>query len=147
MLYQSTPYPVLNSRSVCGAQMANWDCSANTNYFFLLWHCDPTRVMASSFFKFLDHTQRRTTFVGLLWTSDQLVAKTSTWKHTTLTTEKHSCRLWNSNPQSQQASDRRPTPFLKHVYKKHFLKRVNTVVVVESRNYLARRRRNCEALV
>ena len=29
--------------------------------FFLLWRCDPTRVMASSFTRFLDHTQRRTT--------------------------------------------------------------------------------------
>ena len=29
--------------------------------FFLLWHCDPTRVMASSFLMFLDHTQPRTT--------------------------------------------------------------------------------------
>jgi len=31
-------------------------------YVFFLWRCDPTRVMASSFFRFLDHTQRRTTF-------------------------------------------------------------------------------------
>ena len=30
-------------------------------FFFLLWRCDPTRVMAS-FLRFLDHTQRRTTF-------------------------------------------------------------------------------------
>jgi len=30
-------------------------------FFFLLWPCDPTRVMASSFTRFLDHTQRRTT--------------------------------------------------------------------------------------
>ena len=29
--------------------------------FFLLWCCDPTRVMASSILRFLDHTQRRTT--------------------------------------------------------------------------------------
>ena len=29
--------------------------------FFLLWRCDPTRFMASSFLKFLDHTQRRIT--------------------------------------------------------------------------------------
>jgi len=29
---------------------------------FFLWRCDPTRVMASSFLRFLDHTQRRTTF-------------------------------------------------------------------------------------
>jgi len=29
--------------------------------FFLLCRCDPTRVMASSFLRFLDQTQRRTT--------------------------------------------------------------------------------------
>ena len=30
-------------------------------FFFFLWRCDPTRVMTSSFLRFLDHTQRRTT--------------------------------------------------------------------------------------
>ena len=30
-------------------------------YSFPLWRCDPTRLMASSFLRFLDHTQRRTT--------------------------------------------------------------------------------------
>jgi hypothetical protein len=30
-------------------------------FYFLLWRCDPTRVMSSSFLRFLDHTQRRTT--------------------------------------------------------------------------------------
>ena len=34
--------------------------------------------MEHPFLMFLDHTQRRTTSVGLLWTSDQLVAETST---------------------------------------------------------------------
>ena len=29
--------------------------------FFFLWRCVPTRVMASSFLRFLDHAQRRTT--------------------------------------------------------------------------------------
>jgi len=29
--------------------------------------------------------------IGLLWTSDQLVAETSTWQHTTITTDKHPC--------------------------------------------------------
>jgi hypothetical protein len=29
--------------------------------FFFLWRCDPTRVTASSFLRFLDHIQRRTT--------------------------------------------------------------------------------------
>jgi len=45
--------------------------------------------------------------VGLLWTSDQLIAETSTWQYTTLTTEKYSCPLWDSNPRSQQVSGRR----------------------------------------
>ena len=39
--------------------------------------------------------------VGLLWTSDQLVAETSTWQHTTLTTDKYPCPRWDSNPRSQ----------------------------------------------
>ena len=33
----------------------------STIFFFLLWRCDPTRVMTSSFWRFLDHTQRRST--------------------------------------------------------------------------------------
>jgi hypothetical protein len=33
----------------------------NFKCLFLLWRCDPTRVMAFSFFRFLDYTQRRTT--------------------------------------------------------------------------------------
>ena len=48
--------------------------------------------------------------VGLLWPSDQLVTETSTCQHTTLTTDEHPCLRWDSNPQSQQASGRRPTP-------------------------------------
>jgi hypothetical protein len=36
--------------------------------------------------------------VGLLWTSDQLVTETSTWQHTTHTTDKHPCPQWDSNP-------------------------------------------------
>ena len=53
---------------------------------------------------FLDHTQWRSTVGRTLWTSDQLVAETSTWQHTTLTTDKYPCPRWDSNPQSQQAS-------------------------------------------
>jgi len=30
-------------------------------HFFPLWRCGPTRAMASSFLRFLDHTQRHTT--------------------------------------------------------------------------------------
>jgi hypothetical protein len=46
--------------------------------------------------------------VELLWTRDKSVAETSTWQHTTVTTDKHPCPRWDSNPQSQQASGRRP---------------------------------------
>ena len=35
--------------------------SLSCGTFFFLWRCDPTRVMVSSFFRFLDHTQRRIT--------------------------------------------------------------------------------------
>jgi len=34
---------------------------------------------------------------GLLWTSDQPIAETSTWQHTTLTTDRHPCPRWDSN--------------------------------------------------
>ena len=42
------------------------------------------------------HTQTHS--VGLLWTSDQPDAETSTWQHTTLTTDKHPCGWRDSNP-------------------------------------------------
>jgi len=48
--------------------------------------------------------------VGLLCTNDQSFAMTSTWQHTTLTTDKHPSPGWDSKPQSQQASARRHTP-------------------------------------
>jgi hypothetical protein len=40
--------------------------------------------------------------------SDQLVAETSTWQHTTLTTDKYPCPRWDSNLRSQQVSGLRP---------------------------------------
>ena len=49
--------------------------------------------------------------VGLLWTSDQLVAETSTWQHTTLTTDKYPCPRWDSNSRSQQTNGLWPLAF------------------------------------
>jgi hypothetical protein len=49
-----------------------------------VWH-DGDRAL--SFTEFLDHTQRRTTFVELLWTSNQPYAETFTWQLTILTTD------------------------------------------------------------
>jgi hypothetical protein len=40
--------------------------------------------------------------VGLLWTSDQPDAETSTWQHTTLTTDRQTCPRGDSNLQSQE---------------------------------------------
>jgi len=77
--------------------------------FFCFWRSRPQWAMTSSFTRFLEHTQRRTTVGRLLWTSDQLMTETSTWQNSTLRTEKHARTWWDSNPQSQQASGRRPT--------------------------------------
>jgi hypothetical protein len=40
---------------------------------------------------------------GVLWTSEQLDAETSTWQHTTLTRDRYPCHQWGSNLQPQQA--------------------------------------------
>jgi len=46
----------------CGVPNWAWSRRLETEEtLFFLWRCDPTRVMASSFLMFLDHTQRRTT--------------------------------------------------------------------------------------
>jgi hypothetical protein len=78
--------------------------------FFLLL-CDPTRVMASSFFRFLDHTQRRTIFGRTPpdgWTACRRDPYLTS--HNTHNRQKHPCLRWDSNPRSQQANVRRPTP-------------------------------------
>jgi len=74
-------------------------------HFF--WHNSPQWARASSFMRFLDHTQRRTT-VGRTpldkWSDcrrDLYLAKHNTQA-------KHPCSRRDSNPQSQQASGRRP---------------------------------------
>ena len=49
--------------------------------------------------------------VGLLWTSDQSVAETSTWEHTTLTTDIHaSGGIWTLNSSKGAAIDPRIWP-------------------------------------
>jgi hypothetical protein len=48
--------------------------------------------------------------VGLIGTSDQFVAETSTLQHTTHSKYKHPRPRCDSNPLSQQAGGRRPTP-------------------------------------
>jgi len=77
---------------------------------FLLWRCNPTRIMAPPFLMFLDHTKRRTT-VGRTpldeWSARRrdLYLKTHNTHNTQISMPRR-----DSNPQSQQASGRRPMP-------------------------------------
>ena len=65
--------------------------TAKEGWLLFLWRYKPTRALAlASLLRFVCHTQTHTeTPEGLLWRSDQLVAETSTWQHTTLTTDIH----------------------------------------------------------
>jgi len=79
-------------------------------YQFVFGSTAPQWATASSFMRFLITHNDAPQSVRLLWTSDQLVAETSIWQRTTLTTDRHSCVRWDSNPQPQQASGSNPTP-------------------------------------
>jgi hypothetical protein len=72
--------------------------------FLLRRRNSPTCARDTLFFRFLDYKK------WLLWTSDWPVAETSTWQQTTLTGDRHRCALGDSNPKSQQAISRRPSP-------------------------------------
>jgi len=70
------------------------------------WRCDPTRARAYPFRGLQITHKDALQSVRLLWTSDQLVAETSTWQHTTLTTDRHPCHWRDSNPQpSRRAAE------------------------------------------
>ena len=75
-----------------------------------LWRFEPIRVMASPYGTSRSEALDTPHSVGLLWTSDQPDAKTSTGLHTTLTRDKHPRRKRDSNPQCHRVSGRRPTP-------------------------------------
>ena len=72
----------------------------------------PQWARASSFTRVLDHTQRQPLSVGLLWTSDQPVAETTTWQHTTLKeTDIHAPGgIRTHNPSRRAAADLRLRP-------------------------------------
>ena len=66
-------------------------------------------TVGSSLSRIHDQHSYTPEWLGLLWTSDQPDAENSIWQHTTLTRDKYPCSRRDSNPQSQKASDRRPT--------------------------------------
>jgi hypothetical protein len=76
----------------------------------LLWRCDPTRAMASSFLRFLDHTQRRTTFGRT--PLDEWWARRRDLYLTIHNTHNRQISMppVGFEPRSQQASGRRSTP-------------------------------------
>jgi len=65
--------------------------------------------MTSSFTRFLDHTQRRIT-VGRTPLDEWSARRRDPHLTTHNTQHSHPCSRRDSNPQSQQASGRRPTP-------------------------------------
>jgi hypothetical protein len=79
--------------------------------YVCFWRDSPQWARAFSFTRALITNKQAPHSVGLLWTSDELVAETSTWQHRTLTTDKHPWPRWKFNPQRQQThvSDRTAT--------------------------------------
>jgi len=74
---------------------------------FFLWRCGPTRAMVSTFLRFLDHTQRRST-VGRTPLDAWSARRRDLYLTTHNTRNRHPCPRWDLNPHSQQASGRRP---------------------------------------
>ena len=79
--------------------------------FVWFWRDSPQWAMASSFTWCLDHTQRHTT-VGMTPLDKRSARRRERPlpDNTQHITGRHPCPRWDSNPQSQQASGRRPTP-------------------------------------
>ena len=71
----------------------------------------PSWGMTASLFMFRYHLDIPHS-VRPLWTSDQLVAQTSTWQHTTLTADRHPCtgKIRTRNPSKRSAADPRLRP-------------------------------------
>ena len=85
-----------------GAQILSTITTLLPPPFFFLWRCGPTRAMASSFFRFLDHTQRRIT-VGRTPLDEWSVRRRDLYL-TTLTTNNHAPGRIRTHYLSRQAS-------------------------------------------
>jgi len=78
-------------------------------FLVCFWRDSPQWIMASSFTRFLDHTQWRTT-IGKTPLDEWSGRRKDLYLTTHNTHDKHPSPRWDWNPQSQQASGRRPTP-------------------------------------
>ena len=79
-----------------------WYLHGPSSYFFFIWRNSHQWARASSFTRFLDHTQRRTT-VGRIALREGLARLRDLYLATHNTHNRHPCPRWGSNPQSQQA--------------------------------------------
>jgi len=77
--------------------------------FLFLAPTAPQWARASSFTRFLDHTQRRST-VSRTPLDEWSARRRDLYLTKHNTADRHPFFRWNSNPQSLQASGRRPTP-------------------------------------
>ena len=84
--------------------------NSSINAIFLPWSISPVG-QGLLFFEDLWSNSDTPHSVGLLWTSDQPHAETSTWQHIPLTRDKHPCPRRDSSPQCQKARGNRPTPY------------------------------------
>jgi len=78
---------------------------ARISDFFFIWRNSPQWAMASSFTRFLEHTQRRTA-VSTTPLDEWSARRRDLYLKTHNThNSKHPCPRWDSNPQSQQTAD------------------------------------------
>ena len=108
----STPrFTHLPSSSV--QNVSRFDIIAIYEYFFSSWRDSPLvglGLLMHEDCRGFEITQRHTT-VGRTPLDEWSARRRDLYlKQTTLTTDSHPCPRWDSNPQSQQASDRIPTP-------------------------------------
>ena len=109
-------FEILIERSVTTnkqSELGNWYLVGRS----IVWYANPPPGAAAQpnaghgllILEVSSHTHRRIT-VGRTPLDAWSVCRRDLWQQTTLTTERHPRPRWDSNPQSQQASGRRPTP-------------------------------------
>jgi hypothetical protein len=88
----------------------NWICLRGLFFHGSTARYGPGPPHCRGFTIALSHTHNNT--VGLLWTSDQPVAQTSTWQHAAFTTDRHPCpgEIWTHNPSKRAAAEPRHRP-------------------------------------
>jgi len=93
---------------ICSSSGCTWK-NGSKSYIFLSWYVIPSGPKPPHSWG-LEITLRHTTLGRTPLDGDRPVTDTSTWQHTTLTTDRHPCRRRDSNSQYQQASGCRSTP-------------------------------------